>query len=59
MTSLQARSAFSFLRFIDLTPRDVNDFHWLTTMAQQIRLLQLQRHNMELEPFKGYVNDFS
>ena len=59
MACLQARSAFSFLSFIDLTPRDVNDFHWLTTMAQQIRLLQLQRRSMELEPFKEYVNDLS
>lgn len=53
---LPANSAFAFLKFVDLTPGDISAFHSLPTIARQLRILQLERRGIELEPFKECVS---
>ena len=55
MHYLLARSAFSFLKFIDIAPRELEDFHSLSTLARQIRLLEVECRSVKFEPFKEYV----
>ncbi len=59
MPCTPARSAFAFLKFIDMAPRELNDFHSSSTIARQIRSLQVGRRSIEFEPFKEYISCFT
>ena len=45
-------AAFSFLKFIDVTPSEVSVFHSLPTLERQLRAIQLQQRSLVNEPYK-------
>ncbi|KAI0361785.1 hypothetical protein OH77DRAFT_461899 [Trametes cingulata] len=46
------RSAFAFLKFIDISPSEASAMHSLPTFARQIKALQLEQRWNELEPYR-------